>query len=125
MTLKKNEFIEFNESNQGTAISFPQIIGARHLSNVIKACILFLADLVHYDRFCHKSRGIHRIHTRSWILLSTSSLDRLFLQSGELLIANPAQGKTTSGGEHQLEITLTQEWAMGSTTQPTNGKSTF
>jgi hypothetical protein len=33
MRLNKNEFIEFNKSNQGTAISFPQIIGARHLSN--------------------------------------------------------------------------------------------
>jgi hypothetical protein len=31
----------------------------------------------------------------------------------------------THGGEHQLEITSTRERAMGSTTQPTNGKSTF
>jgi hypothetical protein len=41
------------------------------------------------------------------------------------LIATPAQGKTTSGGEHQLEITSTRERAMGSMTQPRNGKSRF
>jgi hypothetical protein len=33
---------------------------------------------------------------KSWILASTSSLDRLLLQSGELLIAAPAQGENDS-----------------------------
>jgi hypothetical protein len=54
-------------------------------------CILFFADLGHYDRFCHGSYGIKGIHIRSWILASTSSLDRLLLQPGELIIATTVQ----------------------------------
>jgi hypothetical protein len=96
--LNKNEFIK----GQGTAVS-EKIIGARHLSNLIEAYTLFLADGGHYDRFCHGSHGINRIHMRSWILTSTGSLDRLFLQSGELIIVTPAQGKMTRSVGSQLE----------------------
>jgi hypothetical protein len=87
---------------------------------------MVLADLSHYDRFCHGSYGINRIHMRSWILASTSSLDRLFLQSGELIIATTAQRngahldeqkdeqiRHVHGGENQLETTTTREWAIG------------
>jgi hypothetical protein len=72
---------------------------------------------------------------RSWILASTSSLDRLFPQSGELIIATTAQRSgahldeqkdeqicQVHGGEHQLETTTTWEWAIGSTTQPTRDR---
>jgi hypothetical protein len=54
-------------------------------------CILSLADLGHYDRFCHGSYGINWIHMGSWILETTSSLDRWFLQSGEFIIAMTVQ----------------------------------
>jgi hypothetical protein len=69
---------------------------------------------------------------RSWILASTSSLDRLFLQSGELIIARTVQRSgahwdeqkdepicCVHGEEHQVETTTTRVWAIGSTTQPT------
>jgi hypothetical protein len=58
---------------------------------------------------------------RSWILASTSSLDRLFLQSGELIIATTVQRSGAHwdeqkdeqichvhGGEHKLETTKTR-----------------
>jgi hypothetical protein len=34
------------------------------------------AERGHYDRLCHGSRGINRIHTKSWILASVSSWGR-------------------------------------------------
>jgi hypothetical protein len=85
---------------------------------------MVLADLSHYDRFCHGSYGINRIHMRSWILASTSSLDRLFLQSGELIIATTPcswRGKSTgnyynTGVGHRLAsvslvVAVSANWA--------------
>jgi hypothetical protein len=54
-TLNKKEFIVVG---QGTA-AYREII-VHHSGDCI--CILFLADLGHYDRFCHGSYGINRIH---------------------------------------------------------------
>jgi hypothetical protein len=96
-TLNKNEFIVgagyccLQERSSCITLG----TASAYLLTLIDACILFLADLGHYDKFCHGSYGINRIHMRSWILASTSSLDRLFLQSGELIIATTAQRKTT------------------------------
>jgi hypothetical protein len=149
MILNKKEFIE----GQGTALlsSGKIIVSRRHLSTLIEACILILTYLGHYNRFCHGSYGINRIHIRSWILASTSSLGRLFLQSGELIIATPAQRKTTrsvgwtntprslmaetpTGNSYKLGAghRFYNPTKTGSVSQicvlahlPTNGKSTF
>jgi hypothetical protein len=81
-------------------------------------CILSLADLGHYDSFVMVHMGSTGSIWRSWIHASTSSSDRLFLQSGELIIATTVQRRVVPN-----QGTSTRPTLMGPTPTRTRHSS--